>query len=134
MRIGIIADIHEDVPLLRAALRVLAEQSVEPWLNPYKLEDLWRDPYQFTIEEHVKRSFLGRPERVLFYGHIHCWRIATPAGIVSWEGDHIYLHRPERYLVTVAQLSNGISSAIHRGHFALYDTEAQRLMRFRVVR
>jgi predicted phosphodiesterase len=106
---------------------------VEPWLDPYKLEHLWRSPYDFSVAEHVAKSFKHRTERLLFYGHIHCWRIATPNGIVDWDGDQICLAPPQRYLIAVGPLSDGLNATQRQGHFALYDTLTHILKRFRVV-
>ena len=113
MRIGILADIHEDAPALKAALHV------------------WRDPNALPLEAQIEKGFARRSERVLFYGHIHRWLVATPKGEIGWDGDRIRLRRPVRYTVAVSALSGGVGGR-RRGHFALYDTDTEMLTRLRV--
>jgi len=76
---------------------------VEPWLDPYKIEDLW--------------YYEGPPtERSLFMGHMHCWLVMTPERRISWGGEQPLALKPgERHLVAVA--------AVLDGWCALYDTE-----------
>ena len=105
---------------------------IAPWLDPRKSSDIWWDPYRHSMEEHLVRSFSARSERVMFYGHVHKWCVATHRGPIDGCGRRIDLRRPERYVVSVSALSNGSRPGRCMGDLALYDTETEVLNRFRV--
>lgn len=70
-------------------------------------------------------SFAASEYRVTFVGHFHRWLCATPAGVVPWEGNEAASLDPEcRYLVVIA--------AVCEGWCAIYDSEAARLVPYRL--
>lgn len=93
---------------------------IEPWRDPRRLEDLWAfDGIPETAEDAV-RSFQAVPERVLFIGHFHMWRLIRPGGPVPWDADRPFLMcGPDRYLALV--------SAVVEGWCAVFDTEVGEL-------
>lgn len=81
---------------------------VEPWLDPYKLEDLWYFEGLPDTAEQVKRSFEAVPERCLFIGHLHRWLVMSPEGQVAWDGlQPLKLNGESRYLIVVAPVVYG---------------------------
>jgi hypothetical protein len=96
---------------------------VEPWLDPYKVEDLWYFDGPPDSPEKLARSFAAVPHRVLFIGHLHRWLLGTPDGLLSWRGQGpVGLDRPTRYLVVV--------HAVWDGQCALFDTGTNDLTPF----
>jgi hypothetical protein len=96
---------------------------VEPWLDPEKIEDLWYFEGPPETPEQVARSFSAVPNRVMFMGHDHCWRLISPEGVQPWSGERpITLRGEERYLVTV--------HAVCCGKCALFDTGTRELTPF----
>ena len=89
---------------------------VEPWLDPYDLAQLWYFEGFPDTPEKVRRSLDAWPHRVMFFGHIHRWLLATADGRLPWDGTGpVRLTPPERYLVGMAAVCNGWC--------AVFDTE-----------
>ena len=200
MRIGILADIHEDVEALSQALDLLRREGAGPlvvlgdlfyagpriaqtadllieagavgvWGNhdlglclepepqilaryPGRVFDFLRtlgprlevdgclfshglpqwdatDPTAYYLEDRPESaaglagSLAASACRVTFVGHFHRWLIATPEGIIPWDGKEAISLGPERrYLVVVA--------AVCDGWCAEYDTSSGRLVPHRL--
>jgi hypothetical protein len=93
---------------------------VEPWLDAYKLEDLWYFDGLPDTPAKANRSFAAVPERRLFTGHLHRWLVMSPEGQVAWDGLQPLTLNPEtRYLIVVAP--------VVEGRCAIYDTAAAQL-------
>lgn len=60
---------------------------VEPWLDPYKVVDIWYYHGPPETAGDASRSFVAHPDRYFFVGHFHCWRAVTTAGRLDWSGD-----------------------------------------------
>jgi hypothetical protein len=89
---------------------------VEPWLDPHKIEDLWWFGGFPDTPERADQSFRAVPHRVMFFGHLHRWLLATPGSVLTWRGARpIRLDPERRWLVAV--------HAVCEGQAALYDTE-----------
>jgi predicted phosphodiesterase len=96
---------------------------VEPWLDPFKVEDLWYLDGPPDSPEKLARSFAAVPHRVMFIGHMHRWLLGTPEGLLPWEGDRqVFLDRSRRYLACV--------HAVWDGKCALFDSQAGHLTPF----
>jgi predicted phosphodiesterase len=96
---------------------------VEPWLNPEQIEDLWYFDGPPETPQQAARSFAAVPNRLIFVGHYHRWRLATPEGVQPWAGDRpIALNADHRYLVAV--------HAVCAGSCALFDTATGELIPF----
>jgi hypothetical protein len=96
---------------------------VEPWLDPYKVEDLWYFDGPPDSREKLARSFEAVPHHVMFIGHFHRWLLGTPEGVITWQGDRrLRLDCADRYLVVV--------HAVWDGNFALFDTKTGDLTPF----
>jgi predicted phosphodiesterase len=53
-------------------------------------------------------SFAASAYRVTFVGHFHRWLMATPAGVLPWDGGGaVHLAPERRYLVAVAAVCDG---------------------------
>src|SRR5437867_4065298 len=97
MRLGLLADIHEDVERLAAAIARCRREGVDRLLT-------------------LGGNFAAFPHRRMFVGHFHRWLAVTPDGPLSWSGDRPITFDPDqRYLVVVA--------AVCDGWCAIYDTE-----------
>jgi predicted phosphodiesterase len=93
---------------------------VEPWLDPYRVEDLWNFHGPPDSPEKLARSFAASPHRVMFIGHLHRWLLGTPSGLLPWRGENpVHLDSQNRYLVVV--------HAVWEGRCALFDTETNEL-------
>lgn len=93
---------------------------IEPWRDPHSVEDLWAFDGVPETGEDASRSFRAVPERILFVGHFHTWRIICPGRPVSWDADRpIRMDGPHRYLALV--------SAVVEGWSAVFDTETSEL-------
>lgn len=93
---------------------------VEPWLDAYKVENLWYFEGFPDTAEKAARSFDAVPERHLFIGHLHRWLVMTPGGPLDWKGEtSLNLGKESRYLVVVAPVVSGWC--------AIYDTEETEL-------
>jgi Calcineurin-like phosphoesterase superfamily domain len=98
---------------------------VEPWLDPYKVEDLWYFDGPPDSRNKLARSFAAVPQRVLFIGHMHRWILGTPDGVLPWRGDRqLRLESPCRFFVVV--------HAVWHGKCALFDTGTSELTPFGV--
>jgi predicted phosphodiesterase len=96
---------------------------VEPWIDPYSVEDLWDFHGPPDSPEKLARSFAAVPHRVLFVGHLHRWLLGTPGGLLPWRGEGpVRLDRQNRYLVVV--------HGVWDGRCALFDTETNELVPF----
>jgi hypothetical protein len=96
---------------------------VEPWLDPHKVEDLWYFDGPPESPEKLARSFAAVPHRVMFMGHMHCWLLGTPGGILPWRGDRqLSLDCAARHLVVL--------HAVCDGRYALFDTRTGDLTPF----
>jgi len=96
---------------------------VEPWLDPYKVEDLWYFDGPPDSREKLARSFAAVPHRVMFIGHMHRWLLGTTDGVMPWRGDQqLRLDCANRYLVVV--------HAVWDGKCALFDTKTGDLTPF----
>ena len=62
------------------------------------------------------------PHRVMFAGHYHQWLLATPDGLVDWDGRQQVRLEQGRYFVVVG--------ALCEGRFATYDTDTAVLTPF----
>jgi hypothetical protein len=88
---------------------------VEPWLDAYRVENLWYFDGPPDSPDKAGRSFAAVPERCLFMGHFHRWLVMTPGGRVAWDGEGpLELSKQSRYLVCVAP--------VFQGWCAVYDT------------
>jgi predicted phosphodiesterase len=96
---------------------------VEPWIDPYRVEDLWEFHGPPDSPEKLARSFAAVPHRVLFVGHLHRWLLGTPDGLLPWRGESpVRLDGQSRYLVVV--------HAVWQGRCALFDTATNELLPF----
>jgi len=99
---------------------------VEPWLDPNDIVQLWYYEGPPRTAKEFGRSFEAVPQRVLFSGHTHRWRLGTPEGIVEWNGEApIRLTPPGRYFVTLGPVVGG--------HAATYDTTTAELIPLRLT-
>lgn len=81
---------------------------IEPWKDARSLEDLWIFEGVPETGAQAQRSFDAVPERVLFIGHFHIWRVLRADGPVDWDGTRpLRLEVPARYLVLVAPVEEG---------------------------
>ena len=81
---------------------------VEPWLDPFKIEDLWYFEGPAHTVEQLAHCLDAAPHRLLFTGHIHRWMVSTRAGRVSWDCFTPFRFEPhERYLVVVGAICDG---------------------------
>ena len=147
MRIGIVADIHDAVEPLRVALRRFRElgvdqvvtlgdafETIEPGSPGAQVGrvlagdgaiGVWGnhdvgDGVAESVED-ASRSFRAVPERILFVGHFHMWRLIRPGGPVAWDADRpITLEGPERCL--------GLVSAVVEGWCAVFDADTNGLI------
>jgi hypothetical protein len=63
-------------------------------------------------------SFAASSHPAMFLGHFHRWLVASPTGLLAWDGKAPILLRPdERYLVVVA--------AVCDGWCAVFDTDSR---------
>ena len=94
---------------------------VEPWLDAFKVEDLWYFEGPPDTPEKAGRSFAAVAERHLFIGHLHRWLAVTPARRIEWAGEKpLELAGESRSLVVVAP--------VFAGWCAIFDTAAARLL------
>lgn len=99
---------------------------IEPYLDVMNPEDYYLDGGgPLASDEAVQRSFQTRPERVIFVGHYHAWRVVTAhhAFDPPHDTESLWLKPPERCVVMV--------HALMSGWFARYDTESAELRRYR---
>jgi hypothetical protein len=93
---------------------------VEPWRDLNDVMGLWYLGGLPDLPEKLQRSFDAARERVLFSGHHHRWLVGTPDGVLPWDGtDPIRLAAPQRYLVVVAAVCEGLCG--------VYDTTTYEL-------
>ena len=94
---------------------------IEPWRNPYRVEDLWAFDGVPDTATQVERSFEAVSERVIFLGHFHVWlAMRRSAGRMRWDGLHpITLPGPDRYLVVVAPVADGWCATFDTERFEL---------------
>jgi predicted phosphodiesterase len=96
---------------------------IEPWLDPYEIEDLWGCHGAPDSPEKLARNFAASPHRVMFMGHLHRWLVGTPEGVLPWRGEQaLRLDANQRYLVVV--------HAVWNGRCALFDTGSGELVPF----
>jgi predicted phosphodiesterase len=88
---------------------------VEPWLDPEDLEQLWRCDDLPGIAESTARSFAAAPQRLLFHGHFHAWRLESPVGPLAWRGERPVCLAEGRYLVAIAALCEGYCAVLDTG-------------------
>lgn len=76
------------------------------------------DPVAYYLGPHpdemtaFDECFARFPHRVFFIGHFHRWLLATPEGLLEWDGQHpIEFDAASRYFVIVDTVMNG-SAAI----------------------
>ena len=94
---------------------------VEPWLDPYKLEDLWYFEGIPNTPEKLSRIFQASSHRIFFCGHFHRWLLATPQELTDWSGrSPISLALPNRYFCIIG--------ALCLGRWAVFDTDTCLLM------
>jgi hypothetical protein len=93
---------------------------VEPWLDPESVEDLWYFDGPPDTPEKATRSFAAVPHQHLFVGHYHRWLMATPSGMLAWQGEGPVVLSPGRFLVAVG--------AVCAGQCAVFDTETRVLL------
>ena len=97
---------------------------VEPWLDPYDVNQLWYYDGLPDTTDKAARSFSAVSHRFLFLGHFHRWLLMTPDGAIPWpELEPILLGAWKRSLVVVA--------AVFEGHCAVFDTERTELIPLR---
>lgn len=97
---------------------------VEPWLDPYDVNQLWYYDGLPDTTDKAARSFSAVSHRFLFLGHFHRWLLMTPDGAIPWpELEPILLGAWKRSLVVVA--------AVFEGHCAIFDTERTELIPLR---
>jgi hypothetical protein len=81
---------------------------VEPWLDPYDVEQLWYYEGLPDTPEKASQSFAAVPHRFLFLGHFHRWLLMTPERQIPWQGERVIcLGDWERCLVVVAPVFDG---------------------------
>lgn len=94
---------------------------LDPWLNPYSVEDLWYFDEPPATPEAVTQSFTKVPHRYIFVGHYHRWLAMTPGGRIDWnEQDPLPLDVSDRYFIAVG--------AVRYGHSAVFDTSQKILI------
>lgn len=94
---------------------------VEPWLDPFDLDQLWDFNGLLESPERATRNFESHPHRLMFMGHVHRWMIVGRAGRLDWDGTRpIVLPPGERYLVVIA--------AVCDGRCAVFDTTTNELV------
>ena len=99
---------------------------IEPYLDVTNPEDYYSDGGgPLASAETVRQSFQARPERVVFVGHYHAWRVVTTRHVFDplHDTESLWLKPPERYVVMV--------HALMSGWLAMYDTESAELRRYR---
>jgi len=93
---------------------------VEPWLDPYDVEQLWYYDGSPDTPERAARSFAAVRHRFLFLGHFHHWLLMTPERQIPWAGETVVrLGNWERCLIVVAPVFDGCC--------AVFDTERTEL-------
>jgi hypothetical protein len=92
---------------------------VEPWLDPEYMPDLWYSGGPPSSRDRLARIFSSAPNRLIFVGHYHKWLLATPDGIIEWNGTTSMLLDEGRYFVAVGALCDG--------NFAIFDTVSTEL-------
>jgi hypothetical protein len=71
-------------------------------------------------------SFGATDHATCFVGHFHRWLVATPEGLLPWDGRTPLVMRPDqRYLVTVAAVCDGWCAA--------FDTDSRELVPHRLA-
>jgi hypothetical protein len=94
---------------------------VEPCRDANDVMELWSACELPDTPEHAAANFAARSQRVMFWGHHHCWLVSTKDGRTDWDGSAVTrLERPERYLVVVAPVCMGFC--------AIYDTSTAELV------
>lgn len=144
MKLGILADIHEDLEHLRGALDALRDRGADRLILLGDLFELghrldatvelldeagavgvWgnhdfglcRDPH-----EDVRRRF--SEETMAFMGRLrprHRWLLATPEAVLPWDGGGPVVLEPDRRSFVIV-------NAVVEGWCALFDTAAGRLV------
>ncbi|MGE3820406.1 MAG: metallophosphoesterase [Isosphaeraceae bacterium] len=90
---------------------------IEPWLDPWSLEDLWWAGGYPDTPDRVSRIFDAVPHRLILIGHIHRWIAAKSGEVLDWKGDRpLWMNPAERYFVGVHAVADGWA--------ALLDTTA----------
>lgn len=89
---------------------------IEPWLDPYRLDDLWYYDGMPESPDRLSRIFASVSNRWLFAGHYHRWLAATPQRVTDWRGNSPLEMSAGRYFVVIAP--------VFSGDFAIFDTEA----------
>jgi hypothetical protein len=90
----------------------------EPWLDCSDLAQIWHFDDEDLPDETIARSFEAMPDRPIFIGHYHRWRVFTREGLGPWEPpEPLALPEPPPTLVVVA--------AICDGHAAILETETR---------
>lgn len=93
---------------------------VEPWLDPYSVEQLWYFDGVPDTPEKIARSFNAVAQRRLFMGHFHRRLAFSARGPVEWKSNApLELDHAERYLIVAAPVCSGAC--------AIYDTTADLL-------
>jgi hypothetical protein len=88
---------------------------VLPRHDPCDVTQPWYIERLPATAEEAAPDFAAFPHRRMFLGHYHRWLIATPEGVVSWQGECAFPFAPaRRYLVVIA--------AVCDGWCGLYDT------------
>lgn len=93
---------------------------IEPWLDPENVADLWHFEGLPDSDEKLARSFHSVPHQFLFIGHYHQWFLATPQGILNWQGECTVDLSQGRYFVVIG--------ALCQGQFAIFNTETKQLL------
>lgn len=87
---------------------------VEPWLDPCDPGDINFYEGPPDSSERRARIFAAAPQRFLFSGHLHRWRIVTPERTLEWAGESPVRLAPGRFFVVVG--------ALCEGHCGVFDT------------
>jgi hypothetical protein len=98
---------------------------VEPWLDPTVVEDLWFFGGPLTDATRLDRIFGAVKNRLVFAGHYHRWILASPEGIIDWQGESPVRLADGRYFVVV--------HALFGGHYGVLDTETSELTPCRIA-
>jgi predicted phosphodiesterase len=89
---------------------------VPPWLNPENPIELWSPGGFAHSEESIAKSFAATRQPLLCIGHSHRWLLATPDGVLPWEGkERVRLETDSRHLLGI--------HAVLSGWCALLDTD-----------
>jgi hypothetical protein len=87
---------------------------LEPWRDAEELSQMW-DPDSSDLTDRPDRSFAAAPQKHLFTGHSHRWRVVMPSRCLLWRGETAIQLGPERTLLSVAAVADGWCAVFDTG-------------------